>query len=598
MRPRYQPHEALVPGSGLHDPSEAASPASALYVGLAPGTRPLRVALVAPAHAPAWMSTMLELAGGSGHIQVGIVPITSGSHDEMQAAYVAPGAALALDVRAFLALERWLLRTFLRLAGRDDASPLVHVELGASDGGGASLASAPHALDEVGRRVRALEPDLVLLHGPGQWAATLAACARHGCWLLDASLVQPVEAGAALLGPILSGEAATPFTLQLQREGVAPVTLAESWGATRALSVSQQRDNAFRKLPAMLLRGLRELVDGNRRPARSGVARLALAPVESGSSASSGLRALAIMLRLLLDWRRRRKRARRPWYVLLREQADPIDPASPMLGPHRSLLAPGADYWADPFPFSHEGRQWLFVEEYVAAERIGVIRCLELLPDGTAARHGIVLAEPHHLSFPQVWRRDEYWYMTVESADGGKVCLYRSREPFGGWSCVADLIQGRTCVDPTLYEHEGAWYLFANVAESGGNPSDELFLFTADAMEGPYRPHPANPIVSDVRRARMAGRVFIDEQGRLIRPAQCCAPIYGTAVVFNQIIELGADAYAERALSRLDACWAPGLDGCHTYYRDGRLEVLDAHGEPPPADQRVRLVAPGIANAH
>lgn len=562
--------------------AEAGAPAaSPLYAPPPQDVRRLRVALVSTPKVSSWIVSMLELAAASRWIDIQVLPI--------DVAWSPSTSSLPLDMRAFMRLDRWLLRCFLRMTGRRDESPLSRVRIDAAGRDASAQTAAEFDIDSLRPALRALQPDLVLLHGPQHWAGSLAGCATHGCWVLDETLVDHDRAGAALLEPIMAKQDASAITLQLQRAGVAPLVLSESWSATRAVSFTQNRDNAFLKLPAMLLRALRNLATGSCPASGAEVGRLCLAEPTAAFRAGAGLRALWITLRLMRGLRKRRRCARQPWFVVLREDADAIDPAAPRLGVHRVLIAPGADYWADPFPLCHEGRQWLFVEEFVAATGKGVISCLELQADGTAVRHGVVLEEPFHLSFPQVWRGPQCWYMTVESADGGKACLYRSEDLLDGWRCISDLLHGRNCVDPTLFQHEGNWYLFVNVSESGGNPSDELFLFTSSQVAGPYRPHPANPIVSDARSARMAGQVFVDARGRLIRPAQCCAPIYGTAVVFNQITELSQQAYAERTLSRLDADWMPGLDGCHTYYRDGNLEVLDAHGEPP-SKGRVRLV--------
>jgi hypothetical protein len=87
-------------------------------------------------------------------------------------------------------------------------------------------------------------------------------------------------------------------------------------------------------------------------------------------------------------------------------------------------------------------------------------------------------------------------------------------------------------------------------------------------------PHPENPVVSDVRSARPAGRVFRHD-GRLIRPAQDCSRGYGTAVVFNRIDVLTTDEYAESPVGRIEPNWAPGLVGTHTYNSSGGIEVVD-----------------------
>jgi hypothetical protein len=251
---------------------------------------------------------------------------------------------------------------------------------------------------------------------------------------------------------------------------------------------------------------------------------------------------------------------------------------APVIREITSVCSP-LGFWADPCVVEDAGRQLVFVEEWNPHTRKGEIACLEL--EGASVRRlGLALDEPGHLSFPQPFQWQGDWYLTVESSAARRVSLYRALAFPLQWQRIQDLVTDRVCVDPALHFHEGHWYLFANVAESGNSTWDELFLFVSENLHGPFRPHPSNPIVSDVRRARLAGRLF-SRDGKLIRPAQDCAPGYGAAVVFNEILELDPTHYRERVLSRLGPVWDASLDGCHTYSSAGRIEVLDAHGVAP-----------------
>ncbi|MGH8165436.1 MAG: glucosamine inositolphosphorylceramide transferase family protein, partial [Rhodanobacteraceae bacterium] len=176
-----------------------------------------------------------------------------------------------------------------------------------------------------------------------------------------------------------------------------------------------------------------------------------------------------------------------------------------------------------------------------------------------------VLELPEHLSYPYVFAWEGLVYMVPEIGEtGGPVSLFRARGFPDDWEFVCDLLTGLRAVDATLHPHDGRWYLFANIVETAGNENDELFLFSADTPLGPFQPHPQNPIVSDVRRARPAGRLF-ERAGRLIRPGQDCAGDYGRAIVFNEVLELSPERYAERPIGRLTPDWAQALIGCHTY---------------------------------
>lgn len=567
-----------------HDGGRGATHRTPLYAGASKPSAPLRVVLVTHALVPRWLSVFVSNARASSSVELDVVLLRAPARR---------GRSMPFDLRLFMGLERVLFRVLARVTGRGSSGPLSPVLLDVKS------PAAPHAAragaTSLLASVRESQADLVLLHGVPELAPALAPLARHGCWMLDPDIIEPQCAGLALLAPILRGDNATEVSLHLVSGAAGSETadvLASSQGATSPMSFSQQRDLAFAKLPAMLLRVLRGFSASPLAKDSAAVRSLCVSPPSFELRSGMGLRSFLVAVRQFLRWRGRRVRARRPWFLLLPAEGTPLDPAAPEIGRHASLVAPGHDYWADPYPVVASGRRFLFVEELVHARGKGVIICLELLDDGTAVRSGVVLDEDAHLSYPQVFQFDGCWYMTVESCEANRVSLYAADEFPLRWRRVTDLIEGRECVDPTLHHHDGTWYLFANISESGAGLSDELFLFTSDDLEGPYRPHPANPVLSDARMSRPAGRLFRHE-GRLVRPSQCCVPIYGAALVFNEVLELTPERYRERPMATLELDAMPDLDGCHTYNAWDGFEALDAHGRPPAAGSRMRVVEPG-----
>src|SRR5439155_24993081 len=113
-------------------------------------------------------------------------------------------------------------------------------------------------------------------------------------------------------------------------------------------------------------------------------------------------------------------------------------------------------------------------------------------------------------------------------------------------------LDGVTAADATILEHEGRLWMFVNLASRGLWLDTELHLFHAKDARGPWRPHPLNPVVSDVRRVRPAGPIW-EEEGRLIRPAQDCRLGYASATSFQRITTLTASDYAEEPFDRLTA---------------------------------------------
>ncbi|MEW6688189.1 MAG: hypothetical protein AB1452_03750 [Pseudomonadota bacterium] len=202
-----------------------------------------------------------------------------------------------------------------------------------------------------------------------------------------------------------------------------------------------------------------------------------------------------------------------------------------------------AGYLADPFALQRDGAHFLFFEIYDRARNKGLIG-LARSDDGFAWRYErTVLEEPHHLSYPFVFEQDGAAWMLPESCQAGEVRLYEA-DPFPRrWKRVATLLSGRAYVDPTLLSHEGWHYLFAGESHKG-----VLHLFCAPRLHGPWREHPASPLVrADARHARPAGRFVSDGTG-WIRLAQSTEPVYGAYVSAWRITRLGPDRYQEEPL--------------------------------------------------
>jgi hypothetical protein len=106
------------------------------------------------------------------------------------------------------------------------------------------------------------------------------------------------------------------------------------------------------------------------------------------------------------------------------------------------------------------------------------------------------------------------------------------------------------------------------------NPtSDTLAVYYADTLQGPWKPHPQNPVVSgNADIARGGGRVSV-VAGRVIRFAQDCQPTYGTQVRAFEIVDLTTEHYAEKAL----AGGQPILKGSGAGWNASIMHHVDAH---------------------
>ncbi len=246
----------------------------------------------------------------------------------------------------------------------------------------------------------------------------------------------------------------------------------------------------------------------------------------------------------------------------------------------------GRRYYADPFLFQHQGQLHLFVEEFPFATRRGLIAHAVLGPDGRFPTPRPLLERETHLSYPQVFAHDGRVWMIPESSAGGGIDLYRA-DPFPGrFALHARLLDG-PYHDATLFARNGRLWLAAGsqtlAGTRAGSSWDALSLFFADHLEGPWTPHPMNPVVVDRRGARPAGEMF-EADGALWRPAQDCSQGYGWALTLCRVERLTTEDYAETPTARLAVAGtlraAAGPFGPHTLNSAGGYEAIDIFSPP------------------
>jgi hypothetical protein len=230
-------------------------------------------------------------------------------------------------------------------------------------------------------------------------------------------------------------------------------------------------------------------------------------------------------------------------------------------------------FYADPFLFSDHGVKWLFVEEFEYRTKRGIISCAPLKAGATSISPRPVLSRPYHLSYPFVFRHGEVIYMVPETGSNRTVELYRARSfPFD-WELDRVLLDNIELYDSTILRYGNRWWIFGAIGHQNGSAQDELAVFYSDRLDTHWKPHRLNPVKSDCRSARPAGRVIMIGD-RLLRPAQDCENGYGTGLVWLEIDELTPEKYSEREIARWPGT-AAKADGIHTFNYDGETGAID-----------------------
>jgi hypothetical protein len=256
------------------------------------------------------------------------------------------------------------------------------------------------------------------------------------------------------------------------------------------------------------------------------------------------------------------------------EGRDVFDRAS-LEGPTwRVLPDPGRHFYADPFPVRWQGRNAIFFEDLDYRTGKGMISVVAFDETGPTGPAQPVLKEAWHLSYPFVFAHAGQLWMVPESSTNQEVALYRCAEFPLRWERHATLLTDVEAADATLLRHNGLWWMMAATRPREGGYSDTLSLYHASALEGPWRPHPGNPVLIDSRCARPAGRVF-KRAGRWLRPAQDCSTSYGAGLALGEITRLDVEGFEQtiKKIIKPGALW-PGRK-IHTFNRCGPLEVID-----------------------
>jgi hypothetical protein len=507
---------------------------------------PLRVALLLDDwRVPRWIARIAERIQESPHARVVLVVKNTSPRDDE------PRHPL---YRAYTRLDDLVFR---RRAAID---VLAETDLGPLVADCPVIEVAPDFPEAAARAVAAHDLDVALRFGFPRLGRHAPELARHGVWSYDHT------------GPlggfweVLEARPTTPSTLRVLGPGDGRV-IYRSWASTDHHSVARNRQNNLAKSAEFVLRKLRDLQ-------AEGAAALAASAPPQPDPAPRRPTTVALARGLA----RLGARYTHEKWLQLRRGEQWILAWDRSSGPdHRFqyLLPPPDGFWADPFPVAHDGVVYVFFEEYSHRRHRGRISCLRMTDDGPQAAPETVLEAESHLSYPCVFRWRGDWYMVPETGARRTIELYRAARFPDRWEPAGVLFDHVAAADTTVAEIDGRWWMFTCMAVDGALASDELFLFHADSPLGPWRPHRRNPVKSDVRSARPAGRLIKAEDG-WYRPAQDCSGRYGRAIVMNRIERLTPDDYVETDARRLEPDWDPRIVATHTFNQAGGLTFVDA----------------------
>jgi len=245
---------------------------------------------------------------------------------------------------------------------------------------------------------------------------------------------------------------------------------------------------------------------------------------------------------------------------------------------YKKLTPPKDRFWADPHILFVNDKYYIFFEEVLYGQKNGHISVIEMDSKGNYTNAQLALKADYHLSYPFMLETGGRQYMIPETRGNKSIEIYETNSFPLGWKLKMKLMENVDTVDTTILFYNNKWWLFTSMREyEAASTSDELFIFYADELlTRNWTPHPQNPVVSDVRNARPAGRVFM-HNGNMYRPAQICTPYYGWGVAINHITKLTEQEYEETTVSSIKPHWGKNIRQVHTLSYDHKLTVIDAN---------------------
>lgn len=261
------------------------------------------------------------------------------------------------------------------------------------------------------------------------------------------------------------------------------------------------------------------------------------------------------------------------WFIAFRKKVS-FNPSSFTDYDFTVITPPAERFFADPFAITVDDKDYIFFEDLAYSTNKGVISCIEIDKNGNYSEPKVVLERDYHLSYPFVFIQDSKIYMIPETIGNKTIELYEAEDFPYKWKFKKVLFKDIQAVDATILNYNQKYWLFANMPNADGSMLEDLHLFYSDSIFGNWEAHPQNPVISDMKSSRPAGRIFY-HNGNIIRPSQETSVRYGYALNFNRIDILTETAYKETKISKIKPEFITANHAVHTYNSSRNFEVID-----------------------
>jgi hypothetical protein len=432
--------------------------------------------------------------------------------------------------------------------------------------------------------IEAHRPDVLIRFGFGILKGDILSLPRHGVWSYHHGDEEKYRGQPPVFWEVVSGETVVGAILQRLTERLdAGFILQKGWFPITRGSLSATLDSVLLGSAGWAAQVCHDLLNG-RADAAIGVESNTTAPIRKYPDNLTFLKFLWHQNQNKLGQLDDRKSIEE-WNIgVLYQPIEALLAAKPNLNA-RWLPSPSlGQSRACPYGYMVDGQLNVIYEKRDELNRTTEISRLRPKRDNVLKRsRTMVPAEQRHSGLT----RPEGIYVVLCDHREHRVELHRVTDTNEGTERVCALIQ-EELLSPTLFEHEGRWWLMGTQVPS---ENAALHAFFADRMEGPYERHVLSPLKVDVRSARPAGSPFVHE-GQLYRPAQDHGAEQGVRIALMRVLELNPQRYREELVKTIGplrgSAWSQGMATLTSIDGFTLVDGMRRVNRPAPSDRKRR----------
>lgn len=256
-------------------------------------------------------------------------------------------------------------------------------------------------------------------------------------------------------------------------------------------------------------------------------------------------------------------------------------------------------YWfADPFLYERDGCVYLFYEAFDLLENRGKEGYSLMQADGSWSKPRIIIDEPYHLSFPNIFDFNGCTYIMPEMSEDYSLKLFKAVEFPNKWVLAETILPDVFACDSVFVEKDSQRFLITNEmyhnVPNGQYASCWVknYLYRMDGMKVKGN---GEKVAEGDYGIRNAGKTF-ESEGKLFRIGQDCRErLYGRGMVLFEIESLSP--YKEKVLTswscedlskHIKRASNESIVGSHTYNFSEHFEIIDFSSVMEPSSYVVK----------